>query len=91
MDISSPSNPSDWMILINSSNYSEPIPTARFTRAGGVYPGEEQLWISMGESESGRKLSDTWILEVNLTDGISGLFTILFQFNLLPSDRLLAM
>ncbi len=65
----SASNP-EWTQLIDSTNTSLPFPEARFTVAGGVYPGSDQLWISMGDNISGRKLSDTWILQVN-TSGSS--------------------
>lgn len=62
-----------WFNLIQpaaGSNTSDdvPIPEARLTAAGGVYPGSNQLWLSMGEGQSGRKLSDTWVLQVNNTD-----------------------
>lgn len=64
----------EWSILIDpSSNSSGPIPEARFTVAGGVYPGSDQLWLCMGETKAGLKLSDTWILQISNTDeGISG-------------------
>ena len=62
----------EWTQLINSNNHSGPIPSARRYTAGGVYPGQNELWLSMGESPSGRKLSDTWVLRVNTTDGITG-------------------
>lgn len=55
-----------WKLLINST---EGVPEARFTVAGGVYPGSDQLWLSMGETAFRRKLSDTWILQINSTDG----------------------
>lgn len=58
-----------WFLLVNSTISPLPIPEARFTAAGGVYPGSDQLWLSMGESISGRKLSDTWVLQINETEG----------------------
>lgn len=50
------------------------MPEARYTVAGGVYPGSEQLWLSMGVNQVGKKLSDTWVLEINATEdgGILG-------------------
>jgi len=63
-----------WMELTDlSSGGSGGLPEARFTVAGGVYPGSDWLWLSMGETISGRRLSDTWTLQLNLTDdSISG-------------------
>lgn len=62
-----------WFQLIDPSNYSGPIPEARFSTAGGVFPGEDQLWLSMGEGVSGRKLSDTWVLQISsVEDSIAG-------------------
>ena len=63
----------DWFLLVNSTGYPDPLPRARLTVAGGVFPGADQFWLSMGEEASGRKLSDTWVLEINRTDdGIAG-------------------
>ena len=59
----------DWVLL---SKISGPTPEARSTEAGGIFPGSNQLWISMGESVVGRKFSDTWVLELETADGISG-------------------
>ena len=67
----------EWFQLLDTSNTSDPYPDARFTVAGGVYPGSSQLWLSMGEGLAGRKLSDTWILQINDTEeeltGMTGL------------------
>jgi len=57
---------SQWVELINAPQAVLPLPKARFTVAGGIYPGTQQLWLSMGEDVTGRKLSDTWILEVDI-------------------------
>ena len=55
-----------WMILINSSSLANQLPEARFTTAGGVYPGRNELWMSMGETTTGKKLSDTWVLRFSV-------------------------
>lgn len=52
-----------WSLLVNAS--SQPVPRARTTSAGGTYPGQTELWLSMGENKFGRKFSDTWVLNVN--------------------------
>ena len=57
----------EWILLINTSAVTFPYPEARFTTAGGIYPGQNELWLSMGETSNGRRLSDTWILRLNLT------------------------
>ena len=59
-------------MIVNTTSLSTPYPEARFSTAGGIYPGRNELWLSMGETNSGRKLSDTWILRVNVAmDGSS--------------------
>lgn len=69
-------NSPEWQLLLDpenrTENETEPFPEGRFTTAGGVYPGESELWLSMGNSNSGRRLSDTWVFELNFTNGISG-------------------
>ena len=55
-----------WLMIVNTSALTSPYPQARFTTAGGVYPGQNELWLSMGETNGGRKLSDTWILRLNI-------------------------
>ncbi len=58
----------EWILVINGSTSDLPVPRGRFTGAGGIYPGTSHLWLSMGETTSGRKLSDTWVLDVNVTE-----------------------
>ena len=61
------------MLLVNASQTTLPVPQARFTVAGGIYPGTNELWLSMGETVAGRKLSDTWVMEININGSqISG-------------------
>lgn len=60
----------DWTLLVHTVG---PIPDARFTVAGGIYQGTSHLWMSMGETVLGRKLSDTWVLELNTNGDISGM------------------
>ena len=55
----------EWLLVNTSTSVTFPYPEARFTTAGGVFPGQNLLWLSMGETSNGRKLSDTWILRVN--------------------------
>ncbi len=54
-----------WSLLVNST--TQTAPRARFTSAGGVYPGGSDLWLSMGQNIASlsRKFSDTWVLRVN--------------------------
>ena len=52
-----------WSLLVNASSQS--VPRGRTTSAGGIYPGQNELWLSMGENTFGRKFSDTWVLNVN--------------------------
>jgi len=53
---------------VNISSGETP-PQARLNAAGGVYPGSNLLWLSMGRSgQEGRQLSDTWVLNVSITD-----------------------
>ncbi len=56
------------LVSVASNSSSDPIPEARYSRAGGVYPGQDQFWLSMGQTDYGKKLSDTWILQLNFTD-----------------------
>ena len=49
-----------WNQLENVTN----APRARYSAAGGVYPGSGVLWMSMGWGEGKRRLSDTWILNI---------------------------
>ena len=65
----------EWLLLVNTSSVTFPYPQARFTTAGGIYPGQNTLWLSMGETSSGRKLSDTWIFRVSFAmDGTNIIF-----------------
>ena len=53
---------------VNISSGETP-PQARLNAAGGVYPGSNLLWLSMGRSgQEGRQLSDTWVLNISITD-----------------------
>ena len=49
-----------WHPATDFVNVTGPVPSARFMAAGGVYPGSDVLWLSMGQDASGRKLSDSW-------------------------------
>lgn len=49
-----------------NTNQSMDVPEARFDAAGGVFGN--QLWLSMGRSKNKRTLSDTWILNVSISD-----------------------
>ena len=77
-----------WSLLVNSS--AQLTPRGRATTAGGVYPGESDLWLSMGENKASfrRKFSDTWVLHVN-TSGAQlfgeGSNTSVWYFNQLPA------
>lgn len=42
------------------------VPEARFDAAGGVYGN--LLWLSMGRNKDRRTLSDTWILNISISD-----------------------
>jgi len=61
------SDTNSWILLVNSS--AQIAPRARTTTAGGVFPGQSELWLSMGENKAQfkRKFSDTWILRVDTT------------------------
>lgn len=50
-----------------NTTHSRDVPEARFDAAGGVFGN--LLWLSMGRNEDKRTLSDTWILNINITDG----------------------
>ncbi len=63
---------STWYFNFATEEWSElnvtgDTPRARSEAAGGVYPGSGLLWLSMGQGSGGRKLSDTWVL--NITSG----------------------
>lgn len=45
-------------------------PSARSLAAGGVYPGSDKLWVSMGSDAGGKKLSDTWVFNANSGEGV---------------------
>ena len=61
-----------WEVL----NTSALKPRARYGGAGGVYG--DQLFLSMGWSAGGRRLSDTWVL--NTTSGRYGLPYCILSF-----------
>lgn len=48
-----------------SINTTEDTPRVRLEAAGGVYPGSDLLWLSMGQGDGDRKLSDTWVLNIS--------------------------
>lgn len=68
-----------------TSSDGQTRPEPRYNSAGGGVIEEDEsidiegdsadsmlLWMSMGQNEVGRKLSDTWVLEINQSDPFLG-------------------
>lgn len=56
----------EWF-FVNTTNSSD-MPEGRIDAAGGVWG--TQLWLSMGRNKDKRILSDTWILNVSMSEDL---------------------
>ena len=54
----------EWAYV--NTTHSAETPEGRFDAAGGVWGN--LLWLNMGRNKNGRTLSDTWILNISMSD-----------------------
>lgn len=64
----------EWYRVNTTGEDNAGIPVGRYFAAGGSNPTSSTvtLWMSMGTQKGGRKLSDTWILSINMSSPLEG-------------------